>query len=258
MAGRHELKYVVRRDQGLELMKELEPYCEQDEHADESNLYEVASIYYDAPALRFFYDREESVGFRRKVRLRGYVKGGQCTALFLEIKEKHKHTVAKKRIKYPELSLLQRFNDHTAIPCLSLLEDLPDGEVCREVSFLNGLFDLVPTCLIRYQRRTMIGRGEAGLRITLDTDLTTGGSLIYSSESELHFLDPALAVLEVKTNRAIPLWLQSLLLSKGFSRVRYSKYCEGVRLLGSEGILKAGLNENASPLMRRDPLVANL
>lgn len=257
MAGRHELKFVVRRDRGLELMRQIEPYCVGDEHADDSHSYDIASVYYDTPSLRFFHDREESVGCRRKVRLRGYVRGGQCSALFLEIKEKHKQVVAKKRAQYPDLSLLQRFDDHVAIPANLLLEGLPDGELTREVTFLNELLGLTPVCLIRYRRQTLIGRAEPGLRVTLDTDLTTGGSLIYSDEQELHFLDPMLAILEVKTSREIPLWLQSVLLSHNASRLRYSKYCEGVRLLASEGKLLLSHNQPASAV-KQEPLVVNL
>ncbi len=85
---RHEVKYLATISDVDSFFKELEPFCSFDKHAGKTNSYEIASIYYDTADLRFYGDREESVGYRRKVRLRSYNNEGKSQALFIEIKGK--------------------------------------------------------------------------------------------------------------------------------------------------------------------------
>ena len=94
---RHELKYEMELGLASQFFDDIQPYCELDKHATATKSYEIASIYYDTADLRFYRDREESVGYRRKIRLRAYNTEGKSTALFIEIKEKNNNSVFKRR-----------------------------------------------------------------------------------------------------------------------------------------------------------------
>lgn len=227
---RHELKYIVDLNEAERLFEDALQFCDWDPHVTETHSYEIASIYYDTADLRFYYDREESVGYRRKIRLRAYNHKGKSTALFIEIKEKHKHFVFKKRINLKSPAILDRFERHDRIPLEYVLQELEDTAEAREMRYLEDRLHLYPVVNIRYHRRPLIPRFENDMRITLDTRITAGGANLsqYNEATERSIIAPDLGVFEVKTNQSIPMWLQSILRRYAITQTRYSKYCLGV------------------------------
>jgi len=226
-AMRHELKFVITKEEGRQLVESLRAHCRPDLHAGSNGLYEVSSLYYDTPQLRFYRDRNESVGYRRKVRLRHYSTEQGGGAYFLETKEKHKSAVAKKRIQL-------QAPPSQDIPSMNLLlNSTPDSVARREVMYLHSIFDLQPAVVVRYVRETLVAKDHPELRITLDDRLTAGTRSLtnYIHLEEPFFLPASACVLEVKSDRSIPLWLQSAMRRIGMQRVRYSKYCEAIDIL---------------------------
>lgn len=227
---RHELKFIIALEDAEQLFDDLTPYCDDDPNVSSLRTYEIASVYYDTKDLRFYYDREESVGYRRKVRLRSYNERDRSKALFLEIKEKHKNSVLKKRIHLTSGRILQAEPEHIRLPLEVVLEELQDTADAREMSYLYKRLELYPVVNIRYHRRPVIPRFEHDMRVTLDTNITAGGGSlpVFDSEREVPIIAPDKGVLEVKTNQAVPLWLNSIMKRYQMTQIRYSKYCLGV------------------------------
>jgi SPX domain protein involved in polyphosphate accumulation len=239
---RHELKYVVSLADAEQLFTDLLPYCEYDKHAGELNSYEIASVYYDTADLRFYWDREESVGYRRKIRLRSYNRAGESNALFVEIKEKHKNFVNKKRINLNENSILNCGIPHYRLPLDQIIAAMQDSAEAREFSYLHRRLGLIPIVIIRYIRKALIPQFEDDMRITLDTKITAGGHTLNSFDkvNEKHIIAPDQGILEVKSNQSIPLWLNSILRRYELVQTRYSKYCLGVtKIYGSKPVIPA-------------------
>ncbi len=235
---RHELKYVVDLNEAEAFFESIMPYCDYDPYAGATKSYEIASIYYDTADLRFYYDREESVGYRRKIRLRSYNTDSKATALFIEIKEKHKHFVSKKRINLKDQSLLECGLPHNEIPLSLVVAHMVDSAEAREIDYLERRLNLYPVVNIRYHRKALIPKFEQDMRITLDTRITAGGASLpaFDAEHEHAIIAPDKGVLEIKTNRSIPTWLQAALIHFGMAQTRYSKYCLGVdKLYGKAG-----------------------
>ena len=231
--GRLEMKFVVSLEQGNGFLASLNDHLVPDKHGDGQGTYEVASIYYDTPSYRFFWDRTESVGYRRKVRLRAYLKDEGITALFIEIKERHQSVVIKKRISLP-LTLLDTLGpDHFHWKLGDILPHAADNAETRELRYLFERLGLEPAANIRYIRRSYVSVYENDLRITLDRHLTVGESPLTEFEegSEQLFLPPDNAILEVKMNGRAPDWIVRAMAPYGLMRQRYSKYCEGLALL---------------------------
>ena len=63
---RHELKFIISLEDAEQFFEDLAPYCDDDPHVSALKTYEISSVYYDTVDLRFYYDREESVGYRRR------------------------------------------------------------------------------------------------------------------------------------------------------------------------------------------------
>lgn len=239
--GRHEAKFVLPVKVAESLMREIADHCKPDVHAGEDHRYEVASLYYDTKDYRFYWDREESVGYRRKVRLRSYNIAGKVEALCLEIKEKRKHRVAKKRQFFKDLSVLGTHPEGIRWASFDeVLAALPDGETKRELTYLHSRLHLHPTVVIRYIRETLVSRTSPEVRVTLDRDITAGGNSLVALDEDriIEVLDRKLGVLEVKTNAAIPAWLQAALIRHGATRLKYSKYCVAMRSAVLNGELR--------------------
>ncbi len=96
--------------------------------------------------------------------------------------------------------------------------------------FLHHKLELLPITIVRYVRKTMIGIYDTDLRVTLDRRVTAGGYSLnrFDIENEFFILSPYKAILEVKSNKSVPIWLHSILLKYGISWVRFSKYGSAV------------------------------
>jgi SPX domain protein involved in polyphosphate accumulation len=247
---RHEQKYVMPLTDAEGFFEDIMPFCDYDKHAGETKSYEIASIYYDTDDLRFYYDREESIGYRRKIRLRSYNTAHEATALFLEIKEKHKHFVHKKRIYLKSLDLLKRSSPDMELPLGAVIEELEDTAEAREIEYLHKRLHLYPVVLIRYHRKAAIPKFEDDMRITLDTNITTGGDSlpVFDPKTEQSIIAPGYGVLEIKSNQSVPFWLQSILIRHNMAQCRYSKYCLGVDILYG-----SGPHKNFIPCQSEDP-----
>jgi hypothetical protein len=248
MKLRHELKYSLSAEVAALLFKELSSHCVPDPFAGKNGSYEVSSLYYDTSDFRFYWDREESVGYRRKVRLRSYNSEGRSTGCFLEIKEKHKHLVSKKRIAISLEGLEStRVDDRTSLE--DVLAGVPDSAEVREVKYLHRVLRLQPIAIIRYVRDTLMSERDNGLRITYDRRLTTRGKDLfrYNSERELFIHSSDSGILEIKANTGIPLWLQSIVAEYGLMQSRFSKYCLAVKRLHGEAPARLFTSLTESP-----------
>lgn len=236
MRFRHEIKFVVDLGEAERFFEDLSPYCNFDKHADQTHSYEICSTYYDTKDLRFYLDREESIGHRRKIRLRAYNTDSKSTALFIEIKEKHKNHVAKKRINMKTMDILDSGIPHNELPLSMVIEGLEDTEYAREMDYLHRRLKLYPAVVVRYIRKALIPIHEDDMRITLDTKITAGGTSLskYNPDEEKFICDPKHGVLEIKTNQSIPLWLQSITKRYSFKHTNFSKYCLGIDAIYGE------------------------
>ena len=68
--SRHELKYLITREQREQLAQVLPEYMELDTHGDDQGRYPISSLYYDTADYKAYWDKVEGHKFRRKVRVR--------------------------------------------------------------------------------------------------------------------------------------------------------------------------------------------
>jgi hypothetical protein len=256
MRLRHELKYSMSVEQAQSLFQDLRGFCVPDPFTGESGCYEVASLYYDTEDFQFYWDREESVGYRRKIRLRSYNSEEGCKGLFLEIKEKHRNLVAKKRASLPFcISPEEVRQDRIALS--RIVSELEDCAEAREIGYLNSRLRLQPVSIVRYVRDILVSDREKGLRITFDRRLTTGGHDLfrYSWNKEVFIHPPQLGILEIKANIHIPVWLQTILARYELVQSRFSKYCLAVKTSLGEVPRYASIPQElqTTPLMEREP-----
>lgn len=231
--NRYELKYLVPVDQAAAIRDELAERMDRDEHSPVGG-YGVWSLYYDTPALRFYWEKIEGLKFRRKLRIRHYGDLAGITdqsPVCVEIKQRVNRVTQKRRITVPyavarQLCDGRELIEHTA----------KERAFVEEVLELVVRLDLQPTVITGYQREALVGRDQdTGLRVTFDRR-------VRGRDRDFHFgtegaenrftLPPHLSVMEVKVNERTPYWITDLAARRNLNLIRVSKYVQSVEAFG--------------------------
>ncbi|GAB2898896.1 VTC domain-containing protein [Streptomyces mayteni] len=230
--NRYEIKYLVPVTEVAPLRDELARRMDRDVNCPDGG-YGVWSVYYDTPALRFYWEKIEGLKFRRKLRIRHYGDVSAVTddsPVHVEIKQRVNRVTQKRRLRLPY---------HAARTLCDGRAEVEHAE--RERPFVHEVLDLLirldlrATAMTGYRREALVGREQdAGLRVTFDRR-------IRGRDRDFHFASPAenryivpprLAVMEVKVNERVPYWITDLMARRNLTVVRVSKYCQSVEAYG--------------------------
>ena len=215
---RYELKYLPDRGQTAGLIRSLEGHMEPDRYG----LTTIASVYYDTPDDRLVRASLEKPQFKEKLRLRSYGPASETSPVFLELKRKANGTVYKRRVRSTIPAVEQFFAGEA---------EAPDGQIDRELAAFRDYYDnLAPACLIIYDH-TAYYEPDGELRLTIDAnpryrierlDLTSG-------LDGIPLLPQGSAILEIKVQSAVPLWLTRILSREKIYQSGFSKYGEAYK-----------------------------
>ena len=216
---RFELKYVLDPDQCAWLRRSLEGHMQ----VDRFGLTSIASLYYDTPEYRLITTSLEKPLFKEKMRLRSYGLATSDSPVFLELKRKAYGVVYKRRVQ-STIPLVEKFFQREGDVCA-------DGQINREITYFRDLYgSLAPACLIIYDRTAYFQPG-GDLRLTIDGEpryRTEDLDLRVSMEG-VRLLPPGYAVLEIKVQDAMPLWLCGILSRGGIRKTSFSKVGEAYK-----------------------------
>lgn len=224
---RLEWKYRVSAELATRLGEALSGRTEPDPHCGSATdgAYRVLSLYYDTPDLRFYHERKDGAKIRRKLRIRNY--GDEL--YYLEIKRKIDKKVVKERAPVHRSLVAGALDGMNPAVVMS---GKPPGDLRTLERFRFNLksLELVPTVLIGYRRRALVGKLEPYLRITIDSDLRSRMRPVeqefFASADLCPFEENC--VLELKFDARPPRWWMDLAIEFGLRRESYSKYCEGI------------------------------
>ena len=216
--SRYEMKYVLTKTQLEYLKKILSFYMKIDEYGKTS----IASLYYDTPDFRLIRTSIEKPAYKEKIRLRSYGLSSKDSKVFLELKRKVEGVVYKRRIavKEDDVPLIFKNKEKQGL-----------SQISKEISFFASTYkNLVPTFLIIYDR-TAYFDPNSDLRLTLDENpryRVTDLNLHTSMEGE-SLLSEEGAILEIKVQGAMPMWLSSVLTNKNIYKSSFSKVGEAFK-----------------------------
>ena len=247
-ALRHELKYLITHSQRDAIVEALADHTEPDQHSPVVDAspsgtypangrgYTIASLYYDTPTYKAYWDKVEGHRSRRKVRVRVY--GNQSvnaeTLCYVEIKQRLNTMMAKRRVALPYATAVD-----LAAYADFLAEVSPEDQtVLREIAYLQSALHLQPTCVVTYQRLALNGlEPYDDLRVTFDTELRgrTHDLTLLSPGTTVgqSFLPPHLCIMEIKVNQSVPYWLGTLINQHRCPARRISKYCMALQQSGA-------------------------
>ena len=227
---RYELKYLLTAEQTERFLAGLERRMLLDQYGRTS----IASLYYDTPDYRLIRASLEKPPFKEKLRLRSYGLATDETPVYLELKRKAYGIVYKRRVQ-TTLPLVRQFFAGNGDICAG-------GQINHEITYFRDFYgNLAPACLIIYDREAYY-EPDGNLRLTVDfspryrvdqLDLT-------SSMSGRLLLPEGRTILEVKVQRAIPLWLSALLNETHIYKSSFSKYGEAYKRQLAIGAARRG------------------
>jgi len=188
---------------------------------DPNGEYLVQNLYYDTDNWDIIRHSIEKPVFKEKLRLRCYGVPQNGSDLFLEIKKKHEGIVYKRRIKFPV----------EAFANMELHDIVKENhsQIGREMNFYLNAHSVRARVFVSYHRAAFVG--QSGLRITFDTDS-------HFREDELSLGCPNqgeeifpqdMVLMELKTNKSIPMWMVNILSEKKIRPISFSKYGTGYK-----------------------------
>ncbi|MCI1497933.1 MAG: polyphosphate polymerase domain-containing protein [Atopobiaceae bacterium] len=209
---RCEAKYLLDQGQRERLSSLMERYMVPDEYGAST----IRSLYLDTPTLLFARRSAAHPLYKEKLRIRSYVPSTPDDEVFLELKKKHDGIVYKRRCRMV-------LRDAVAL-CAG--RRVPKSQIQEEIAY-TALREgaVAPRAFIAYEREAFYGKDDRDLRLTLDCQVRARWSsldLVSTAGEEL--LDSGCSLLEIKSPKAMPLWLVEFLSEEELRKTSFSKY----------------------------------
>ena len=210
---RCEIKYQLTEEQCARLMQAMEAYMVPDAHGVST----VCNVYYDTPSSLLIRRSLDKPLYKEKVRLRSYGILGPQQPVFLELKKKSEGVVYKRRAT---------MDAGRAAAFLAGKGD-PQNQIERELDFtIRRYGGLVPKMFIAYDRVAFYAKDDQEFRMTFDRRVRCRfeDMSLDAGDAGTQILADGLSLLEVKTSRAIPMWLVRFLSEEHLYKTHFSKY----------------------------------
>lgn len=198
----------------------LKNHMIRDPFLNEEDYYFVTSLYFDSPTLRCYNEKISGIKNRAKLRLRTYENDVENPQnIFLEIKRKMDAVIIKDRMEI-DTDLYER----------SLIGDYRESgnKTINEFFVRKRFSSMLPIVLVKYKRKPLVSKFDNNLRITFDYSLEAGQADSFSSHQTLNPIFPESAVIEVKYNNSLPVWIHKIIQQYELQRQSISKYCHGI------------------------------
>ncbi len=225
---RFERKFLLPLEEYHRLRGRLDALLSKDSHTGRDG-YAIRSLYFDTLWDGDYFEKQDGVQLRRKLRLRIYDPASEFA--FLEMKQKEGEYQLKRSLRLSRAAA-QSLARGAYSPLLELRDDFADE--CYALLSMRGYR---PKAVIEYRREAYTAP-ENDTRITFDRE-------IRATESHMDLFDPILplypvmdqgqVVLEVKYNGFLLEYLRELVGACERAQTSASKYCMG--RLASYGVV---------------------
>ena len=217
---RKEKKYSIDQYTSRKLHFLLSGVLHGDEHNGDDG-YMVRSLYFDSLKDVDFYDKEDGLLYRKKIRLRIYSPKDETVKL--EMKEKMDDYQRKRSMSISRDTAERLIEGDYA--CLKEYQ----SSFSDEIYYLMSENIYRPKCIVEYDRQAFIVK-ENDTRITLDANIraTEASNDFFSEQLGLYpVIDVDSVTLEVKYNRFLLSYVKDLLDLSDKMPSSVSKYCLG-------------------------------
>ncbi len=213
---RVEKKYLLTPAQYAGLMRTLPEYMQQDQYGEST----VCSLYFDTRDSLLIRRSTQKPPYKEKLRLRSYGVPGDNDPVFVEIKKKVGGVVYKRRVCLPAGEAMRCLREGRM--------PLSAGQIGSEIGYMLERYQLAPAVYLAYDRTAYaeIAPTPDALRITIDRNIRSRESALdlRLGDEGTPLLEGGMRLMEIKTARAIPLWLCRTLSRYEIRPASFSKY----------------------------------
>ena len=231
---RREFKFILTEEQLSFFKQSLVGHMDVDQYGKTT----ILSLYYDTPDFRLVRASIEKPSYKEKIRLRSYGLNNSHKQVFLELKRKNKGVVYKRRIALSEEEAASFFKGENC---------LEENQIGKEITYFRDYYKkLVPQIMILYDRTAYFDNTD--LRLTIDENprYRTYGLDMSSSTSGMLLLPHGSAILEIKAQEEIPLWLVQILSEGKIYKTTFSKVGEAYKQIKQRQIVLNNLERRQS------------
>lgn len=248
--NRFEHKFLMDRETYEKVIGIMDEHMDLDSHNQNHEPYTIANIYYDTEDDYLIRKSLEKPRYKEKLRLRAYGIPDADTKVYLEIKKKFNGIVNKRRTTLT-LSEACEFTSSGQKPPL---KDYMNKQVLNEIEYFLHIYDLRPKLYLAYDRIAYFERGNPDLRISFDCNIRSRRYDVRLDAGDYgkKLLNDGLYLMEVKTARAMPLWLSHMLAEYSIRRISFSKYGTEFRQMINEKALEKTSEKTSNKQIMKD------
>ena len=225
---RFERKFLLPLEEYHRLRGRLDALLDRDAHTGRDG-YAIRSLYFDTLCDGDYFEKEDGVQLRRKLRLRLYDPASEFA--FLEMKQKEGEYQLKRSLRLSRAAA-QSLAWGIYTPLLDVRDDFADE--CYALLSMRGYR---PKAVIEYRREAYTAP-ENNTRITFDREIRATEScmdLFHPALPLYPVMDGGQVILEVKYNGFLLEYLRELVGACERAQTSASKYCMG--RLASRGVV---------------------
>lgn len=214
---RQEKKYLLSYDQYRRMDNTFLKVLHPDIH-NNKNGYMVRSLYFDTMQEKDFYEKEDGLEIRKKIRLRIYDTSADFA--LLEMKQKQGMNQKKRSLEVSRQDAMELAAGR--YDCLLGYE----SKFAAECYGLMKLQSYRPKAIVEYQRKAYV-MPENQTRITFDSQVRAtecSYDLFAPGLKQYPVMDPYLVILEVKYSGFLLSYIKQLLNMEGKTQTSVSKY----------------------------------
>ena len=227
---RFEVKYLVPLSVKVAVMHDVAAMTRVDPHAAGGS-YLVRSLYLDSLFNASYHEKMAGILRRSKFRIRTY--GRTSSVRFLEIKERLSNRILKRKDRIDQQQYEDILNRRVA--------RIDGSAVMREFWRRLATTQVAPLLTIEYRRQPFVGIADESLRVTFDTDVCVRRARSLEQGNMRYTVLPnRLTVLEIKFDRYMPHWIQTIVRKFSLRDTAYSKFCLGLDELARRGVIHVG------------------
>lgn len=220
--NRHEQKYFLDEETFHKVLAIIDEHMQSDKYNIDHKPYIISNIYFDTDDSYLIRTSLSKPKYKEKLRLRSYGVPNADSKVFLEIKKKFNGVVNKRR----SVLKLSEAYDFVSSGTPPTPKEYMNEQVLKEIAYFLKVYHLKPKVYLAYDRIAYFEKGNKDLRISFDQNIRTRRYDVALEDGDYgeKLLPDGLYLMEIKTSRAMPLWLTEMLAKYDIKRRRFSKY----------------------------------
>ena len=219
---RHELKYILTKEQKESILQAIQPYMSLDQYGRTT----IQNIYFDTENYRLIRRSIEKPDYKEKIRIRRYANHNTDNLVFVELKKKYQKVVYKRRLSMSEEKAMRWLTGESFCEI--------DSQIAREIDYFIHYYErLYPTLFLSYEREAYYCKEGTDFRITFDENVRCRQEFMTFQKpaNGVPILENNKTLMELKCSGGMPLWMAEILSREKIYKTSFSKYGTAYRNL---------------------------